>query len=180
MKFLIFSVFSIVVCMQSSAQTSIYSFRIDSIAGNNTIDFSSFRGKKILIINTASADTASGQYAQIKQLNSQYKDSLVIIVVPSNSFNTENTNTPTMLAFYSQQPGSRFPVTKKIIVKGPGIHQLYQWLTQKNKNGVMDSEIRRPFQKYLISKSGRLIGVFSGKVKPFDPPLIQAITTPSN
>jgi len=165
----------------ASGQTnSIYSFQVDSIAGNHVIDFSAFQGKKILIINGASQDSTSWQYAQIKQLSNQYRDSLAVVVIPSNSFNTENSGEAAMLSFYTQQGENRFPVTEKLTVSGNGIHPLYQWLTQKSKNGVLDSEVRRPFQKYLISKSGRLLGVFSGRMKPFDQPLIQAITTASN
>ena len=159
---------------------SIYSFHIDSITGNHVVNFSAFQGKKILIINAASGDTASWQYTQIKQLYNQYKDSLAIVVLPSNSFNSENSSDAAMLTFYSQQGDNRFPVTKKIKVNGNEIHPLYRWLTQKTRNGVMDSEVNRPFQKYLISKSGKLIGVFSARVKPFDAPLIRAITTNSN
>jgi glutathione peroxidase len=179
MKFLVFTI-AFSICLNLSAQTSIYSFQIDSISGEKTIDFSAFQGKKILLVNAASGDTASSQYAQLKQLNSQYKDSLVIIVVPSNSFNTENTTESAMLNFYSQDMNNRFPVTQKISVKGNDIDPLYQWLTQKVKNGVMDSEVKRPFQKYLISKSGKLIGVFSGRMKPFDLPIIQAIIATNN
>lgn len=164
----------------ASAQISIYSFQIDSIAGAGIIDLSAFQGKKILLINSASGDTASTQYAQIKQLNSMYKDSLVVIVLPSNCFNSENTTESAMVSFYSQEMNNQFPVTKKISVKGTDIHPLYRWLTQKTQNGVMDSEVRRPFQKYLISRSGRLIGVFSASIKPFDPPIIRAITNPAN
>jgi glutathione peroxidase len=165
----------------ASGQTgSIYSFQIDSLTSGHAIDFSAFQGKKILLINAASGDSANWQYAQIKQLYRQYKDSLVIVVLPSNSFNTENMDEATMLNFYSQETTNKFPVTKKIAVKGNDIDPLYQWLTQKTKNGVMDSEVKRPFQKYLISKSGKLIGVFSARIKPLDPPLIQAITNSSN
>ena len=166
--------------MNALSQSTIYSFQIDSVTGNSVINFSAFQGKKILVINAASSDSASDQYVQIKQLNSLYKDSLVIIVVPSNSFNTENADGSAMLSFYSQDLNNRFPVTKKVSVKGFDIAPLYQWLTQKTKNGVMDSEVKRSFQKYLISKSGKLIGVFSGKIKPLDAPLIKAITNSNN
>jgi glutathione peroxidase len=149
---------------------------MDSLTGKGTINFSAFQGKKILLVTAASGDSASSQYEQLKQLNSRYKDSLVIIVVPSNSFNTENSGKPEMLKFYSQDVNNKFPVTKKISVKGDDKDPLYEWLTQKAKNGVMDSEVKRPFQKYLVSETGKLIGVFSSKIKPLDPPIIKAIT----
>ena len=106
--FLVFAVY-----LNASSQTSIYGLQIDSITGGGSINFSAFQGKKILLINCASNDTANIQYTQIKELNSQYKDSLVIIVVPSNSFNTENGPEAAMLDFYSQDANNRFPVTKK-------------------------------------------------------------------
>ena len=179
MKFL-FSLAAIVLSMSASSQTSIYSIQLDSIAGSSTINFAAFQGKKILVINSASGDSTNAQYSQIKQLNTLYKDSLVVIVIPSNSFNSENGSESLMLSFYSQDANNRFPVAAKVSVKGVDIHPLYEWLTQKVKNGVMDSEVRRPFQKYLISRSGGLIGVFSAAIKPLDAPIIRAINTNSN
>lgn len=175
MRFLVTVAIATIACLHAAAQTSIYSFTIESLTGGKTIDFSSFRGKKILLINAASGDSANYKYAQIKQLNRQYKDSLVIIVFPSNSFNTEKTDEASMLAFYSQEADNGFPVTKKISVKGNDMDPIYQWLTQKSKNGVMDSEVGRPYQKYLISKTGKLIGVFSGRLNLIDPSLLAAL-----
>ena len=75
--------------LSGRGQTSIYSYNIDSIAGNHSVNFSSFQGKKILIVNMASGDTSFSQYNQLKQLYQVYKDSLVIVVIPANISNTE-------------------------------------------------------------------------------------------
>ena len=162
------------------SQPTIYSYQVDSVVGSSTINFSSFQGKKILIVNTASGDSLSSQYGQLKELQLQYKDSLVVVVIPSNSFNSENTSQSTMLAFYSQDVNNKFPVSQKIEVKGSNKASIYQWLTEKSKNGVMDSEVHRPFQKYLISKTGKLIGVFSARIQHLDQHIIRALTNPNN
>jgi glutathione peroxidase len=176
MKPLLLFCLAIAACLPSRAQSSFYAIPLDSLGGQQTIALSAYGGKKILIVNAASADSASGQYAQLKQLHNLYKDSLVVIVVPSNSFGTEGAGEAALAAFYAQEGGNRFPVTEKMAVKGGNIAPLYQWLTQKAKNGVMDADVKRPFQKYLVSETGKLIGVFSGKISPLDAPIIRAIT----
>ena len=146
---------------------SIYSFKIDSIAGTQKIDFANFAGKKILIVNTSPVDSCSYQYNDLKLLQQAFKDSLVIIAIPSDDFNAAVTNTSVQNSYYDQSGVSKkFPVAAKLIVSGANINPLYQWLAGKSQNGVMDQAVKSSFQKYLIDKNGKLQGVFSKSIRP--------------
>jgi len=164
----------------SQAQNSIYTIPLDTLGGGKSIDLSSYRGKKLLFINSASSDSAKIQYIQIKQLSRQFRDNLVIIVLPSNSFESDTLSDASLFAFYSQEVTNHFPVGGKVLVRGSGMHPIYQWLTQKSNNGLLDSEVVSPFQKYLVNKKGKLVGVFSGRVNLFDGILINAIAIDNN
>ena len=166
MKFFPVLLLLIAIAACSYAQTSIYSFKLDSIAGINQIDFAGFKGKKILIVNTASGDTAASQYSELVQLKQLFKDSLVIVAIPSNSFNSETGSLLSIAGFYEQKSAYRFPVAAKLTVTGAAKSGLYKWLTQGSSNAVMDQEVIRPFQKYLINRNGRLTGVFSARERP--------------
>ncbi len=166
---------SVFFSVQLSAQNSIYTFKLDSISGSNQIDFAAFQGKRILVVNTASMDSLSSQFNELIQLKKFFRDSLVIIAVPSNSFNSEPSVDSSIVAFYQQSSVYRIPVSRKAIVTGGNICALYHWLTSAAQNGVMDSEVKGSFQKYLINASGKLIGVFTAAVRPMDENLIHAI-----
>ncbi len=159
----------------ASSQTSVYSFKLDSISGSNQIDFAAFKGKKILIVNTASGDSAASQYNELIQLKQLYKDSLVIVVIPSNSFSSESGSSSDIRSAYAQSAYYKFPVAQKLSVKGSDKNVLYLWLTQGSTNGVMDQEVLRPFQKYLINRLGKLTGVFGARERPMGTVIRDAI-----
>jgi glutathione peroxidase len=161
----------------AKGQTSIYTYKVDSIAGQSTISFSSFQGKKILIVCTASGDTSFTQYDELKQLYQIYKDSLVIIVFPTNSFNTESGSNLQITTVYTQNNVYRFPVTGKVNVKNPGMHPLFEWLTSAVKNGMMNSSVNRPGYKYLINKNGQFRGVYGPRIRPMSSIMRSAIET---
>lgn len=162
-----FLLFTTVTNSVQAQSQSIYNLKIDSIAGNAKIDFQSFKGKRILIVNTASSDSNfKQQYNELIQLYQIYNQKLVVIAVPSNSFNSEVGTTQQVSARYSQFGKHKFPVTIRLSVTNTQIHPLYKWLTRKVDNGVADSEIRRPFYKFLIDTDGRLIASFNEKVTP--------------
>ncbi len=145
----------------------IYNFKIDSVAGSGKIDFNQFRGKKILIVNSGSTDSNfKQQYKELIQLSQIYKEKLVVIVVPTNNFNTENGNNQQVAARYTQPGTFHFPVTERLNVRNPQIHLLFKWLTRQSDNGVTDSEIKTSFYKYLIDANGKLIASFNAKVSP--------------
>ncbi len=159
----------------------IYNFKIDSITGSGKIDFDKFRGKKILIVNASSADSNfTQQYRELTQLCQIYKDKLVIVVVPSNSFNTETGTDQQVASRYAQSLIYKFPVSKRLNVTNPQIHLLFKWLTKQSDNGVTDSEIKKPFYKYLISKDGKLISSFNQKISPMHPLLRSVIEKETN
>lgn len=163
------------VCLGLSGQINFYNIPIDSAGGTKTIDLASFRGKRILIVIAASQDSGFVQYDELKQLYQQCNDSLVIIVTPSNSFNTEPGDNQILSEAYTSFPGKNFILTAKIDVRGADIHPLYAWLTSKALNGRLDSEVQRPFQKYLVGGDGNFMGIFSSKLSPLSTVVINAL-----
>jgi len=148
--------------------SSIHQFKVVGISGE-TIDFETFEGKYILIVNVASECGYTPQYAQLQELYDNYKDKLVIVGVPCNQFGGQEPGTNTEIQqFCKVRYGVTFPLTTKVDVKGKNQHELYQWLTQKSKNGVQDSEVKWNFHKYLINPNGQLLKVFPSSASPFD------------
>lgn len=148
-----------------SYNKSIYDFKVESLTGG-TIDFSTFKGKKILIVNTASKCGYTPQYKDLQKLYEQHKDKLVIVGFPSNDFNQEQGSNADILEVCEKNYGVSFPMAAKIAVGGDQQAPIYKWLTQKSENGVQDSKVTWNFNKYLIDESGNLIGYFSSKVEP--------------
>lgn len=147
--------------------SSIYEFKVESLEGG-TIDFNNFKGKKILIVNTASKCGFTKQYADLEELHQQYPD-LVIVGFPANNFMRQEPGSNEEIAeFCEKNYGVTFPMAAKISVKGKNQHELYTWLTHKKYNQAEDSEVKWNFQKYLISEEGKLLKVFPSKVKPTD------------
>lgn len=156
---------------------SVYDIKIKGLDGNE-IDLSEFKGKKILIVNVASRCGYTPQYKELQELYDEYAENLVIIGVPCNQFGgQEPGNSEEIAAFCSTTYNVTFPLTEKVKVKGKDQHALYAWLTQKSKNGSTDSSVKWNFQKYLLDEEGRLIGVFSSNVKPFDSKIITALSS---
>jgi glutathione peroxidase len=154
------------VALWMVAATSIYDFKVPSLDGN-TIDFSKYKGKNILIVNTASQCGYTKQYADLEKLYEKYKGNLVIIGFPANNFGQQEPGTNVEIAeFCSKNYGVTFPMAEKISVKGEDIHPLFKWLTSKQDNGIMDAEIKWNFTKFLIDKNGKLVAVFPSAVTP--------------
>lgn len=177
MRYTIFFMVFLLVSYQGSAQNSIYTYKADSAIGGRKIDISSFQGKRILIVNAASQDSAFGQCSELVQLYRLYKDSLVVIVFPTNSFNSEPLDSSQLNRAYPPSPGNQFILAAKIDVTGPAIHPLYSWLTNASANGVMDAPVKHSFEKFLIGKDGKIKGVFSNMVSPMNWNIRQAIET---
>lgn len=150
--------------MQASA--SLYDISINSLTGK-PIDLSSFKGKKILIVNTASECGFTGQYEGLQELYNTYKDKLVVIGVPCNQFGGQEPGTATEIqSFCKQNYGVTFLMTEKVDVKGENQHPLYKWLTSKELNGVSSSSVKWNFQKYLIDEKGNLIDYYYSITSP--------------
>jgi glutathione peroxidase len=150
-------------------QGSIYTFKVKDLSGNE-FDFATLKGKKILIVNTASECGLTPQYEQLQAVYEKYKDSnFVIVGFPANNFGAQEPGTNAEIgAFCKKNYGVTFPMMEKISVKGSDMHVLYQFLTQKSKNGLKDSEVEWNFQKYLIDEKGNLAAVISPRVLPND------------
>jgi glutathione peroxidase len=149
------------------AQTkSIYDFKVESLDGG-TIDFAKYKGKKILIVNTASKCGYTPQYEGLEKLSKQFKDKLVIVGFPANNFLfQEPGENAEIKSFCQKNYGVTFPMASKISVKGKNMAPIYVWLTQKKYNNFSDNSVKWNFQKYLIDEKGNLIDVFQPGVEP--------------
>lgn len=158
---------------KKSAMT-IYDFQVTDISGK-TFDLASLRGKKVMIVNTASECGFTPQYAKLEKLYQKYKGkNLVIVGFPSNDFAGQEPGTNAEIkAFCQKNYGVTFPLMSKVTVKGNGMIPLYKFLTQKELNGFADSEVKWNFQKYLIDESGRLVKVLDPGTAPDDDAVIK-------
>ena len=143
---------------------NIYDFTVTDLDGV-PFDFSTLKGKKIMIVNTASECGNTPQYKDLQMTWEKYQDdNLVIIGFPANNFGGQEPGSNEEIAtFCEMNYGVTFPMMSKISVKGDDMHPLYQFLTQKEMNGVMDSEVQWNFQKYLINEEGELEKVIEPK-----------------
>jgi glutathione peroxidase len=158
------------------AQKSFYDFTVETIDGQQ-FNFADLKGKKVMIVNTASKCGHTPQYKDLELLYKAYKQKLVIIGFPANNFLSQEPGTNAEIKeFCDSKYGVTFPMMAKISVKGSDMHPLYQWLTKKSKNGVMDSEVSWNFQKYLIDENGKLVGYFKPAVKPLSDEVVMWVT----
>jgi glutathione peroxidase len=155
------------------SQESFYDFKVKDIEGND-FDLSSLKGKKVLVVNTASKCGLTPQYKQLQSIFDTYGgEKFTIIGFPANNFMKQEPGTEKEIEeFCEKNYGVTFQMMSKISVKGDDMHPLYQWLTNKSKNGVMDSEVAWNFQKYLIDEQGRLVMMVEPKVKPDDDKIV--------
>lgn len=160
----------------SMEKETIYQFKVTDLNGDE-FDFSTLKGKKIMIVNTASECGLTPQYKDLETIYEKYKDkNFVIIGFPANNFGSQEPGTDKEIAtFCEKNYGVTFPMMSKISVKGNDMHKLYQFLTQKSKNGLEDSEVQWNFQKYLINENGELEKVISPKTLPTDASVIKWI-----
>lgn len=151
----------------SNNPSSIHQFKAKDIDGK-MIDFSQFKGKKLLIVNTASQCGFTPQYKDLEALYQKYKDkNFMIIAFPCNDFgNQEPGDAAEIKSFCQKNYGVSFMVMEKVKIKGENISPIYQWLTQKEKNGVKSSTVMWNFQKYLIDENGHLVDYFSSMTNP--------------
>ena len=145
---------------------SIYSFTVEALDGT-TINFAEFKGKKILIVNTASECGYTPQYDGLQKLYDQYKDKLVIVGFPANNFGAQEPASNTEIKeFCKKNYCVTFPMAAKISVKGDDQADIYRWLCNKSENGVLDAEVKWNFNKFLLDENGKLLNYFPSKVEP--------------
>ena len=164
------------ITMEAQTKQSIYQFKVIDLNGK-TFDFASLKGKKILVVNTASKCGYTRQYEQLEAIYKKYKDdNFVIVGFPANNFGSQEPGTNAEIAtFCKVNYGVTFPMMSKISVKGSDMNEVYQFLTQKSKNGLKDSNVEWNFQKYLLNEKGELEQVYLSGVKPTDDKIVDWI-----
>ncbi len=156
-----------------SQDGNFYDFKVKKIDGA-TFDFASLKGKKVMIVNTASKCGLTPQYEGLQELYEKYGgDDFIILGFPANNFMGQEPGTNTQIKeFCTENYGVTFPMMSKVSVKGDDIHPLYKWLTSKELNGLEDSNVSWNFQKYLIDEKGSLVKHFKPTKKPLSDDII--------
>jgi glutathione peroxidase len=155
---------------------TIYLYKVNDLSGNE-FDFASLKGKKILIVNTASKCGLTPQYKDLEAIYEKYKsNNFVIVGFPANNFASQEPGTNKEISEFCQKNyGVTFPMMEKVSVKGADMCAVYQFLTQKSKNGLQDSQVEWNFQKYLINENGELEKVVLPRVLPTDTVIVNWI-----
>lgn len=162
--------------VEQQATENLHQFKVKTLADED-FDLASLKGKKVMVVNTASKCGLTPQYKDLQTLYDTYKDNnFVIVGFPANNFMSQEPGTNKEIsAFCTENYGVTFPMMSKISVKGNDMHPIYQFLTQKAKNGVEDSDVAWNFQKYLINEKGEVVKVISPKTLPTDESVISWI-----
>lgn len=148
------------------SQSGFYDFKVTTLEGKE-FDFSTLKGKKVMIVNTASKCGNTPQYKELEALYEKYNDRLVVIGFPANNFAGQEPGTNEEIRkFCTDNYGVTFPMMSKVSVKGNDIAPLYKWLTSGKLNGFKDSEVTWNFQKYLIDENGKLVDIIPPREKP--------------
>jgi glutathione peroxidase len=155
---------------------TIHNLTYEPLQGGNPVSFKEYAGKKILLVNVASKCGYTPQYAQLEELYQEYKDKLVIIGVPSNQFGGQEPGTAEEIAeFCKLNYGVTFPLAKKQEVKGAGKSDIYQFLTEKDRNGLDNYNVQWNFNKFLLNEQGVLIGYYPSGVEPLSEEILKEI-----
>ena len=159
-----------------TAARSIYDIQLKTLDGTANLDLAQYKGKKILIVNTASKCGYTPQYAELQQLSEKFGDKLIIIGCPCNQFMDQEPGAAAEIASFCQKNyGVTFPISEKLDVKGSKQHPLYRWLCNKSENGALDATVGWNFNKFLINEQGQLVGYYPSGVKPMGPEITEAV-----
>lgn len=146
---------------------SIYDFSVPGLEDGKTINFADYKGKKILIVNTASECGFTPQYADLEKISKEYADKVVVIGFPANNFGGQEPGSATEIkTFCTKNYGVTFPMASKVSVKGDDIAPIYKYLSDKDLNGVKNTTILWNFTKFLVDENGQLIDSFVSTTKP--------------
>ena len=153
--------------VKGQAKGTLHSYTAKSLEGK-PIDFSDFKGKKLLIVNTASECGLTPQYKELEKLHQKYSGKgLLIIGFPCNDFGAQEPGSKEEIkTFCERNYGVSFLMMEKVSVKGDSMHPIYRYLTTKSENGVMNSSVKWNFQKYLVNENGQLEDVISPWTQP--------------
>ncbi len=163
----------LIIMITSLFAVSIYDFKVEGLDGT-MIDLAQYKGKKIMIVNTASECGNTPQYAELEQLYKKYKDKLVIIGFPANNFGgQEPGSNEEIKAFCSKEYAISFPMASKISVKGNDIAPVYKYLVaEAEKLGIKDP-VKWNFTKFLVDEKGKLVTVFHHKTLPMSEDILK-------
>jgi len=166
-QILIIIAFSFMMTGFAQNRKTLHSFNVKTIDGED-FDLGSLKGKKVMVVNTASKCGLTPQYEDLQKLYAKYGgDNFTIIGFPANNFlSQEPGSNKEIKQFCTAEFGVTFPMMEKISVKGDDMAPVYRWLTEKSENGVLDSEVKWNFQKYLIDENGKLVKMISSREKP--------------
>lgn len=160
---------------QMMMEKSIYDFKMKDINGEE-VDFSQFKGKKLLIVNVASKCGYTPQYEDLQKLHEEHGDEVTIIGFPANNFGGQEPGTNEEIKeFCSSKFGVTFKMMDKVSVKGADKDPLYRWLSDKDMNGWNEKEPTWNFCKYFINEKGELVKFFPSSVKPMDEEILKLI-----
>ncbi|MFD0795350.1 glutathione peroxidase [Mucilaginibacter litoreus] len=168
--------FALILAMMfvSSAPTSVYTFKLKTIDGKN-FSLAKYKGKKLLIVNTASKCGFTPQYAELQKLADQYADKVVVVGFPANNFGGQEPGTNTEVKEFCQKNfGVTFPLSEKVSVKGDDIAPIFKYLTAE-PNPDFTGEIKWNFEKFLIDENGKLIHRYRSAVKPLSEEITSAL-----
>jgi glutathione peroxidase len=163
----------------SEPVTSVYAIPFELINGD-TADLSTYRGKKIVVVNTASDCGYTGQYEELQKLYAQRKDDIVIIGFPANDFKQQEKGSNEEIAsFCKKNYGVDFPLAMKTtVIKSADQHPIFKWLSDQKQNGWNEQAPSWNFSKYVIDEQGKLIGYFDPGVSPLGSDFINVLNTP--
>ncbi len=175
--FIFFLIFTMVVLNAQGGKT-FHDFKVYDIYGD-PFDLSDLKGKKVLVVNTASKCGLTSQYEELQLLYEKYGgDNFTVIGFPANNFQNQEPGTnEEIMQFCKANFGVEFPMMSKISVRGEDIHPLYKWLTQKTENGKFDAEITWNFQKFMIDEQGRVVDFASPREAPLSDKIINWISS---
>ena len=175
MKLAIASVGFLIMSLFAPKVKTFYDFKMKSIDGT-VVDFSKYKGKKVLVVNVASKCGYTPQYEELQQLHEKYGDKIVVLGFPANNFMKQEPGSNEEIAeFCKKNYGVTFPLFEKISVVGEDQHPLFKWLTHKSENGHIDQEPKWNFNKYLINEKGEVVQWWPSSVKPLSDQIIFAI-----
>ncbi len=163
----------------SDPVTSVYAIPFELINGD-TADLSAYRGKKIVVVNTASDCGYTGQYEELQKLYAQRKEDIVIIGFPANDFKQQEKGSNEEIAsFCKKNYGVDFPLAMKTtVIKSADQHPIFKWLSDQKQNGWNEQAPSWNFSKYIIDEQGKLIGYFDPGVSPLGNDFINVLNTP--
>ncbi|RFP65822.1 glutathione peroxidase [Hymenobacter lapidiphilus] len=159
----------------TSVATSVYDFTLNDINGQ-PVPLSRYRGKKLLLVNTASECGYTPQYQELEELSRQYGGQVTVLGFPANNFGGQEPGSDAQIASFCEKNfGVTFPLFSKVSVAGPDAAPLFQYLGSKAQNGVTDEKPTWNFCKYLIDETGHVVAFYPSKVKPMGEELLSAI-----